>query len=294
METKKNIPISNFAERQRKDFEFEIITNKQLLLHDLPKDYNPFRPHRLHYYAILFIREGEGKHFVDFKQYDYQSGTIIFIAKGQVHAFEANINRRATFLLFTQSFLEKSSLGSNLMQQLSLYNYNINHPILNLEKENFEVFSTLVNQIETEYHAPDDYATEEIIQSALKMFLLLADRIRKINISQNHNLAYRKEFLQFQNLLNEHLFETRRVQFYANEMQISTKKLNMITQEMVHLPAKNYINEQLILEIKRFLMNTGLSVKEIAYESGFEEPTNFVKFFKKYAGMTPVAFRKGF
>jgi AraC-like DNA-binding protein len=57
-------------------------------------------------------------------------------------------------------------------------------------------------------------------------------------------------------------------------------------------PAKTYISEYLTLEIKRFLMNTNLSIKEIAYQTGFEDPTNFVKFFKKHSNRTPAEFRK--
>lgn len=289
-----SIPEVQFPYRHSKSFDFEIVSNREILLDQLPTDHDPFWPHRLHFYAILFIREGEGDHFIDFKKYQYTPRSIIFIAKDQVHAFEKNMEREASFMLFTQNFLERSSAGSNLMQQLSLYNYSLNHPILKLGDENFELLSNLVSRIETEYHASNDFATEEIIQSALKIFLLTADRIRKKTISEQPKLAYRDEFLQFQKLLKKHLLETRRVNFYADQMLISAKKLNMVTKEIVHLPTKTYINEMLILEIKRFLMNTALSVKEIAYKTGFEEPTNFVKFFKKYACQTPAEFRKSF
>lgn len=294
MKLTSSIPEVQFPYRHSKSFEFEIVGNREILLDKLPKDHNPFRPHRLHFYAILFIRKGEGVHFIDFKQYAYQARSIIFIAKDQVHAFKKNMEREANFMLFTQDFLERSSLGSNLMQHLSLYNYNLNHPILNLDDENYDLLSTLVNRIMEEYFGPDDFATEELIQSALKMFLLTADRIRKKNISSQPQLAYRAEFKAFQKLLKQHIFQNRQVNFYANEMVISAKKLNMVTQEIANLPAKTYINEQLTLEIKRFLMNTALSIKEIAYKTGFDEPTNFVKFFKKYAGKTPIEFRKEF
>ena len=59
-------------------------------------------------------------------------------------------------------------------------------------------------------------------------------------------------------------------------------------------PVKTYINDSLILEIKRLLMNTSLSIKEISYKTGFEDPTNFVKYFKKYTELTPIDFRKRF
>ncbi len=92
--------------------------------------------------------------------------------------------------------------------------------------------------------------------------------------------------------MQDHIFESRQVKFYADALQISTKKLNRITYEIMQQPAKSYIDQYLILEIKRFLMNTALSIKEISYRVGFEAPTNFVKFFKKFEKMTPAAFRK--
>ncbi len=75
---------------------------------------------------------------------------------------------------------------------------------------------------------------------------------------------------------------------------MSTKKLNRIVQEIMHQPAKAYINEILIIEMKRLLMNTNFSIKEIAYKTGFEDPTNFVKYFKKSTQKTPIEFRKSF
>ena len=77
-------------------------------------------------------------------------------------------------------------------------------------------------------------------------------------------------------------------------MNMSSKKLNRITQELMNKPVKTYINDSLILEIKRLLMNTSLSIKEISYKTGFEDPTNFVKYFKKYAELTPIDFRRNY
>lgn len=288
------IPSVKFPNHQRKNFGFEIVSNKEMLVHYAPKDHNPFCPHRLRFYAILFIINGEGEHFIDFKKYQYKRGSMIFISKEQVHAFQANYEREAQFMLFTEEFLEKSSVGSNLMQQLSLYNYHLYPPILQVEDEyQIEVFTNLTRQIRAEFDAPDDVFTEEIIASALKIFLCLAERIRKTKFSNQSPLPYREEFLVLQKLLQKYLFENRKVNFYAQQMAISSKKLNTITQEILDKPAKTYINEQLILEIKRFLMNTALTTKEIAYQTGFEEPTNFVKFFKKYTSQTPLEFRKG-
>ena len=286
------IPEVNFQNRYHKPFEFEIVSNREFLLNLPSGNPDPFRPHRLQFYAILFIKEGAGHHFIDFERYSYKKGSVLFIAKEQVHAFERNVDRDASFLLFTEHFLERSSMGSNLMHHLTLYNYHLYSPVLQLPEAFFEVFATLIEQIDTEFNAPDDFATEEIIQSALKILLCMAERVRKTNISIRPASLYHKDFLTFQELLKQYLFTNKQVQFYANKMNISTKKLNRITQEIKSQAAKIYINELLITEIKRLLINTVFSIKEIAYATGFEDPTNFVKFFKKYTTLTPVEFRK--
>jgi len=283
-----------FINLHEKDFEFSVVTNKEILRDNVIENINPFQPSRLHYYAILFILEGEGKHFIDFKTYQYKRGSIIFVAKGQVHAFERNVNRRAIFFGFTEAFLEKNSLGSNLIQQINLYNYHLYSPLLQLEASEMIFLEIVVNRISEEFHKPDDFATEEIIASMLKIFLLSAERIRRKTTYQSVHPTYYPTFLTFQKLLEQHLLNNRKVQFYAQQLQISTKKLNRITQEIIKKPVKQYINERLIMEMKRLLINTDWNIQEIAYKTGFEEPTNFVKYFKKETKLTPSAFRKAF
>jgi len=289
-----SIPEVAFPNRLQKNFEFDVVTNHEVLRDNIPSTHNPFRPARLHFYSILFILKGEGKHFIDFKPYQYKRGSIIFIAKDQVHAFERNLKRKAIFFVFTEKFLEKSSLGSNLMQQINLYNYHLYPPILQLEESEISFFETLARRIRREFDAPEDFATEEIIASRLKVFLLLSERIRKKRTYVPVHSNYYPTFLAFQKLVKQHLSKNRKVQFYAQQLGISTKKLNRIVQEVIQKPVKEYIHEQLIMEIKRLLMNTDLSIKEIAYKTGFDEPTNFVKYFKKKTEMTPSAFRKEF
>jgi AraC-like DNA-binding protein len=68
--------------------------------------------------------------------------------------------------------------------------------------------------------------------------------------------------------------------------------LNTVSKTVVHQTAKAFIDSFVILEAKRLLVATTLSVKEISYECGFDEPTNFLKYFKKHTNLTPTQFRK--
>lgn len=294
MATEENIPEVKFRNIHNKDLEFEIVSNWEVLGESSPLRHNPFRPHRIRFYSLLFIQEGEGYHYIDFKKYKYQRGSIVFISREQVHAFERNLNRHAFFMVFTEEFLEQSSLGSSLMNRLSLYNYHLFPPVLQLNEEEFPIFENLVNRLRHEYHAPDDHLTKELIQSALKIFLLLAERKRRKSHALEEMSPYHETFMQFQRLLEKHLLSNRQVQFYANELNVSTKKLNRATQHIVNQTVKAFINDQLIIEIKRLLMNTSYSIKEIAYQTGFDDPTNFIKYFKKDTQLTPSEFRKGY
>lgn len=294
MPKKQPIQEVAFTNLYEKDFEFTVVTNKEILRDNVIEGVNPFQPSRIHYYAILFIIEGEGRHFIDFNTYNYKRGSIIFVAKGQVHAFERNVGRRAIFFGFTEAFLEKNSLGSNLIQQINLYNYHLYSPLLQLKPAEMPFMEIVVNRIYEEFHKPDDFATEEIIASMLKIFLLSAERIRRKTTYQSVHPTYYPTFLTFQKLLDQHLLTNRKVLFYAQQLQISTKKLNRITQEIIKKTAKQFIHERLIMEMKRLLIHTDWTIQEIAYQTGFEEPTNFVKYFKKETKLTPAAFRKTF
>ena len=267
---------------------FEIMTLRELFHRPIPRDHDPEQPHRLMFYALLYIAKGNGHHFVDFKDYPFEDGAVITIAKGQVHSFKRNLDNEGFILLFTEAFLDKSLLTSGLMQQFSIYNYQLTKsPVIHLPAEQNGYFFSFINNIYDEFLI-NDFATEEIVRSQLKILLLRLERYRQ----SYDRLEVRPEFLNFQALLNEHLFASRKVSFYAQRLYMTPRKLNEITHEAVQLPAKKYINTTFVMEIKRLLANTNLSIKEIAYRTGFAEPTNFVKFFRKHADQTPAHFRK--
>jgi AraC-like DNA-binding protein len=78
---------------------------------------------------------------------------------------------------------------------------------------------------------------------------------------------------------------------YASVMSISERKLNKALTAVLGKTAKELIDERIILEAKRMLAHTNYSIKEIGFELGFDEPTNFIKYFRKQEGKTPVEFR---
>ena len=99
---------------------------------------------------------------------------------------------------------------------------------------------------------------------------------------------------EFEELLSKNLNTSRSVKYYADLLAISTKKLNSITKANWGITAKEFIEERIIHESKKILLETPDTIKQISYTLGFTEPTNFNKFFKKFTSTTPLQFREQF
>ena len=146
--------------------------------------------------------------------------------------------------------------------------------------------------MEKEYNYADNFAKEEILRLLLKLLLLKAERIKRTLIPQEQNSDRFIEFATFQDLLENHVVESRSATAYAEMMHISYKHLNEICKSVTGKTAKAIIDNYLILEIKRQLAISDTPIKELTYTLGFDEPTNFVKYFKKHTGHSPSQFRK--
>jgi AraC-like DNA-binding protein len=97
--------------------------------------------------------------------------------------------------------------------------------------------------------------------------------------------------LQFKALIEKNYKEQRPVIYYTKLLHVSIKVLSKTTQEIVGRTPKQLIDDRVLLEAKRLLVNSTNAGKTIGYELGFNEPTNFIKYFRRHTGMTPVDFR---
>lgn len=117
---------------------------------------------------------------------------------------------------------------------------------------------------------------------------------KQLKDSTKSTLNNRDEILmnEFEILLAENVKNSRSVKFYAYHLAISTKKLNSILKKYTGKKAKEFIEERIISDSKKLIIETPDTIKQISYAMGFSEPTNFNKFFKKYNSITPLQFRE--
>ena len=280
----KKLPEIVFKDEQSNPTEIEI-TSFDLLKNkiELPSDHNPYKPHRLKFNAIFFILDGkDGIHNIDFETYAFTKRSIILVSKEQIHSFIDLPKEHDGFLLiFTEElFLEIGAKHSFLINQL--YNSQLYNPVLKVDDEKFEELHVLVKKIKKEISNKSKSVRIEIAKSYFKILLLELFYWRENKNDLTKKSPYLEEFIKFQQLLRDHSQAEKKVTFYAKQLNVTTKQLNIITQSITDLSAKDFIISFVILEAKKYLKCSDLSSKEVAYKLGFDEPTNFTKFFKKH------------
>ncbi len=247
--------------------------------------------HKVEFYIILFIKKGKGQHTIDNKDYPYKKGTLLTIRKDQIQKFKKSRNLEGSLLLFTNEFLVSYLEKTESQKIMLLFNDLLSVPKLQLEGMNFDKIYHNIKRIENEYFTIKDEHSLSVIRNEFHILTTQLLRIKAIGKHIALEKKYLKEFLELQNLVEKNARKTLKVKDFASEMNISTKTLNVVTKKIINKSAKQFIDEIGIKQMKRLLLNTNLSVKEIAYRSGFEETTNFYKYFKRQTQSTPEQFR---
>ncbi|WP_343688933.1 helix-turn-helix transcriptional regulator [Chitinophaga sp.] len=268
--------------------EFEIIPLDKLYSHHADM---LTTPHRTGFYHILWFREGTPVHWVDFEPIQIQPGTLLFLNKDRVQRFDVQADAEGYAILFTADFFNKDLkyLHGNI-----LFNDLMKVAMIHLSN-NTRPFSELVDLMQWELAHLKDAGQPDILHNLLHNFLLYAEREYRqqafTELKKNADLDY---LLLFREMLEVHYQIQKQVQFYARELLVTEKRLNTATSNTVGKTPKEMIDDRVMLEAKRLLAHTHGTIKEIGYTLGYEEPTNFIKYFKKHDGRTPVEFREQF
>jgi len=250
-------------------------------------------PHIHSFYQILWFMSGEGKHYVDFNEYEVKSNSLFFISKGQIHHFDEN-EYEGCIIHFNESFITDNENYINIFLKQNIFNSFEKEPLFQIKETDTKELQNIVNQMQTEMWTPNQFAHSEYLKVLLHLFLIVIQRfgVRKDCNGLSVNNPSHILFVKFRNLLEENYRTTHTVSEYAELLNISNKTLTNCTNEISHQTPLQIINERLSLEAKRLLAYSDKNVNEIGFELGFEDPSYFVKFFKRHTKMLPGDFRK--
>ena len=250
--------------------------------------------HRTDFYQIIWFKTGSPIHIVDFNPIQIEPNSILFVDKNSVQCFDSTVPIDGEILLFTDNFFCQTEDDTQFLRGNMLFNdlYSISTIKIN---EKVAVFDSIFQFIKTELTYGVDNYQADILRNHLKNLLLISERARQnqsnLSINKGPDLDW---VIKFRALLDKQFHKHKSVTKYTDQLHVTQKRLNAATLKIMAITPKQMIDARVILESKRLLVHTVNSVKEIGYTLGFEEPTNFVKFFKKHQGITPIEFRNRF
>ncbi|MGJ8548794.1 helix-turn-helix domain-containing protein [Winogradskyella wichelsiae] len=146
----------------------------------------------------------------------------------------------------------------------------------------------IINLIKNEFYS--ELASYIMLKTLLKVLLLHLIRSQKDDFLKQD--LHQKRVFQFLELMEANFLNETNPHFYAEEIGMSTKRLNQILKEKLNLTAKQIIQQRQITEAKRRLIKSEISTKELAFDLGFSSMSSFSRFFKQYVGVSPSGFKK--
>ena len=239
-------------------------------------------------YQVVLFSSGEGTIQLDFDTYEIKAPALLFISEFQLFTTLEGEDIAGEVIQFSNDFFCIKLNRTETFCDAVIFNLNKPPVIYLSDKENNKI-NFIIDQIKEELESPSIYK-EEIITSQLKTLLLESAKIKLHKMGLTPVLKLSPTVADFQDLLEKNYVKEHQVQFYADQLFISSKGLNNAVKRELGKTASELIKEKLIIEAKRELYQGKKTIKEIAFELGFEDPAYFSRFFKKSTSKSPKAF----
>lgn len=254
--------------------------------------------HSVGYYAV-FLKEvkcGEIRYGRNY--YDYQEGTLVFLAPGQVIGIEDNgqtFQPKGWALLFHPDLLRGTELGRTI-KDYTFFSYEVNEALHLSEQEKRTVAECLRN-IDAELHHAIDKHSRQLIVSNIGLLLDYCMRFYERQFITRHHVNC-DALARFKQLLDDYFRSgaPRReglptVRYFADRLFLSANYFGDLIKRETGRTAQEHIQSYVIGLAKERIYGTQMSVSEIAYELGFQYPQHFSRMFKKIVGRTPLEYR---
>lgn len=258
----------------------------------LTSDIDDSAPHVHSFYEILWFQSGEGVHTVDFQEYPVRPGTIFFLSPGQVHHFDQNKDYTGVAIKMCTDFMKDEDGPNNLFLKYNTFFSSI--PYYNIEASTSSLLAELVKEMEVEAACEGAFGNIEVLKSLLRIFLV---KIQRHSVQDNQLVLddlkpQHRLFIQFRRMVEQEYTHLHTVQEYADRLNVAVRTLNKSVNECSQMSPLAFINDRIMLEAKRLVRYSNMMIKEIAFDLGFEDPSYFVKLFKRSTGYLPSDFRE--
>jgi AraC family transcriptional regulator, transcriptional activator of pobA len=283
-------PINDDLDIREADYEFQgRFKNKRFPLHH-------------HLYCIsIFLENGKvirtALHGTTFDK----PSTAFFAPGYEINKLISGDDRKVFYIIFTENFLARHRQLAVTVADLPFFQMGEESSYVTDSTE-AALLANICNIIFEEYKSP--YADRfDLLTSYIHILIAqirrLYDRLAQTRISSPMGNDYQHQPLidKFRTCVKRHIGsnkmpeEARFVNFYAEQLLVHPNHLNATMKRATGQAALTFIHQQIIEEAKLLLMETAMSVKEIAYRLAFKEPSHFNSFFRRNTNITPAAYR---
>jgi AraC family transcriptional activator of pobA len=251
-------------------------------------------PHRHDFYQIVLFTRGGGRHSIDFQQFEVAPHQVYYMAPGQIHTWDFSAETDGYLVNFNESFFTSFCHNPHFVRDFPLFSSISGSAVNTLDMSCCgEVEATFAQMLE-EFEKKEADFKMDILRGMLSIILVRLSRVVPRSYQEGvskHNLVLMR---QFEILIEQHFREKRLPKEYAELMFVTPNHLNALTNSVVGKSAGELIRDRILLEAKRLLVNSDLMISQIAEILNFEDNAYFTRFFKKYLGVTPEAFRSAY
>lgn len=234
-----------------------------------------------------------GKH-----SYDYQEGTLVFIAPGQTYGIynaDTYIQPAGFALVFHPDLLKGTNLGKNI-KDYNFFSYDV-HEALHLSEKERETILECFKNIKHEIAQPIDKHSKSLIINNIELFLNYCMRFYDRQfITRDH--VNQGVIGKFDTVLNDYLRSEKpkniglpMVNYFAEQLNLSANYFGDLIKKETGVSAQEYIHNRLIDVAKDQIFDPAKSISEISYDLGFKYPQHFTRLFKSKVGVSPSEYK---
>jgi AraC family transcriptional activator of pobA len=247
------------------------------------------KPHKHDFYIVLLISNGSGTHTIDFVTYEVKPGAVFFLRPGQVHAWQLSGNCSGYILFFSTDFY---LLGFPQKKLLHYPFFNpLLQPVIYLAEEAANSIFSLFHEL-AEEHQNRKWRHTDVLRNLTDNLLIFCTRYYQ----QQHQAVlpttgHYHILQQLEELIELHFREHKPVSFYAEKLHLTLRQLNDNCRQSLGKTTSELIQERVILEARRLLLHSGLTITQIGAELGYFDNSYFSRFYRKNTGESPEQFR---
>ncbi|MEN9908638.1 MAG: hypothetical protein RLZZ540_1787 [Bacteroidota bacterium] len=246
-------------------------------------------PHRKTVHDFIFLKKGLSKRTKGLNKYEFGASSIFFLPAYQITQHEMMSDDAEGFYCHFDEKIFDYLPKNYLSKQYPFFQYQ-SHPVIELSENTLNYIELILNRT-LELYKEEKTSNKQLISCNL---LVIFEEIKKeipLQTTKTKN-SFLDITERYKNALEKNIYEHQNILYYAKSMNITPDYLNKCVKKSTNKTAQDLLKEMLILEAKTLLKYSNLNVSEIAIKLCDQNPSNFVRFFKKQTGMTPLEYQQ--